>query len=373
MKSELAENIKNFRKDRKLTQEQLAEVMGVTTGAVHKWEAGSSIPDLSIIMELADFFDVSVDVLLGFKLKDNGQEATIHRLFEYSMTMDAQGLKEAEKALKKYPNSFEVVVACADIYLRFGTGNNKEWIRRALELLEQALVLLPQNKDPKISALSIFGKMANAYLLLGELEKSVEFLKKHNECGIFSDMIGAELSFFMKRYDEAAPFLTESLINSISILMNTISGLYASLCAKKDYEAAIDIIEWGQEIVNKVWLTKDDAHDYFNKNKALDLILIANVKLLMGRPDEVPGLLKEADRLAESFDALPDFGVRSMRYVGELKEVSIHDSLGVTAEESIKEMLDLIGNNELTEMWMKVREKSEGKEMKKIIKEKKWV
>lgn len=158
MKSELAENIKNFRKDRKLTQEQLAEVMGVTTGAVHKWEAGSSIPDLSIIMELADFFDVSVDVLLGFKLKDNGQEATIHRLFEYTMTMDAQGLKEAEKALKKYPNSFEVVVACADIYLRFGTGNNKEWIRRALELLEQALVLLPQNKDPKISALSIYGK-----------------------------------------------------------------------------------------------------------------------------------------------------------------------------------------------------------------------
>ena len=357
MRSELADNIKNFRKDRKLTQEQLAEVMGVTTGAVHKWESGASVPDLSIIMELADFFDVSVDVLIGFKMKDNGREATIHRLCEYSMTMDVQGLQEAEKALKKYPNSFEVVLACAEIYLRFGTGKNEEMVKRALELLEQALVLLPQNKDPKISALSIYKNMADAHLLLGEYERSVEFLKKHNECEIFSDVIGAELAFFMKRYDEAAPFLTESLINSITILMNTISGLYASLCARKDYEAAVDIIEWGQEIVNKVWLTKDDAHDYFNKNKALDLILIANVKLLTGCRDEAEELLKEADMIAECFDAMPDFGVRSMRYIGELKEVSIHDSLGVTAGDSIREMLDLIGNSELTDMWMKIREK----------------
>ena len=358
MKSELAENIKNFRKDRKLTQEQLAEVMNVTTGAVHKWESGASVPDLSIIMELADFFDVSVDVLLGFKMKDNRQEATISRLCEYGMTMDVQALQEAEKALKKYPNSYDVVMACADTYLSYGTGsNNREKVRRALELLEQALILLPQNKDPKASALTIYGKMANAYLILDEYEKSVEFLKEHNECGIFSDMIGVELAFFMKRYDEAGPFLTESLLNSIGILMNTISGLYAVLCAKKDYDGAVDIVEWGQEILNKLWQTNDDNQNYFKKNRALDLIMIANVKLLMGRKDEVPALLEEVNRLANDFDALPNYGLHKMRYIGELKEASIHDSLGMTAEESIKEMLDLIGNSELADMWTKVRER----------------
>ena len=65
MEITLAENVRKLRKERRLTQEQLAEVLGVTTGAVYKWESGMSVPDISLIMEMADFFDTSVDVLLG--------------------------------------------------------------------------------------------------------------------------------------------------------------------------------------------------------------------------------------------------------------------------------------------------------------------
>ena len=53
MKPNIAENIKTFRKERNLTQEQLAEAMGVTTGAVHKWEAGLSTPELSMVISRA--------------------------------------------------------------------------------------------------------------------------------------------------------------------------------------------------------------------------------------------------------------------------------------------------------------------------------
>nr|MCR5429321.1 helix-turn-helix domain-containing protein [Lachnospiraceae bacterium] len=87
MISNLAENIRTFRKQRRLTQEQLAEVMGVTTGAVHKWEIGASVPELGMIMELADFFDVSMDVLTGYRMKDNRIEALKKRLSEYCRTM----------------------------------------------------------------------------------------------------------------------------------------------------------------------------------------------------------------------------------------------------------------------------------------------
>ena len=47
-----------------LTQEQLAEVLGVSVGAVYKCESRSSLPELRLIMEMADFFDISVDALL---------------------------------------------------------------------------------------------------------------------------------------------------------------------------------------------------------------------------------------------------------------------------------------------------------------------
>ena len=57
MEIKLADNIRFLRKERKLTQEQFAEVLGVTAGAVYKWEAKLSIPELDLIVEMADFFD----------------------------------------------------------------------------------------------------------------------------------------------------------------------------------------------------------------------------------------------------------------------------------------------------------------------------
>ena len=54
MKMMLAENIRAFRKERSLTQEQLAEALGVTSGAVYKWEAKLSIPELELFIQMAD-------------------------------------------------------------------------------------------------------------------------------------------------------------------------------------------------------------------------------------------------------------------------------------------------------------------------------
>lgn len=57
--------IKDLRKAEKLTQQQLADAVGVTFQTVSKWETGVAMPDLSVIPELAEMFRVSVDQLLG--------------------------------------------------------------------------------------------------------------------------------------------------------------------------------------------------------------------------------------------------------------------------------------------------------------------
>ncbi|MCF0187570.1 MAG: helix-turn-helix transcriptional regulator, partial [Bacteroidaceae bacterium] len=54
----LAENIKTLRKKKSLTQEKLAELLGVTTGAVYKWESAQSVPEITLMMELAEIFEV---------------------------------------------------------------------------------------------------------------------------------------------------------------------------------------------------------------------------------------------------------------------------------------------------------------------------
>lgn len=52
-------------------------------------------------MEMADFFDTSMDVLLGYEMKDNRVQVVVGRLKEYKLNKAQRGLVEAEKALKK--------------------------------------------------------------------------------------------------------------------------------------------------------------------------------------------------------------------------------------------------------------------------------
>ena len=59
------QQILKFRRDKGLSQEELAEKLGVSRQSVTKWEADISVPELSKIEALADFFEVSVDKLLG--------------------------------------------------------------------------------------------------------------------------------------------------------------------------------------------------------------------------------------------------------------------------------------------------------------------
>ena len=177
MEIKLAESIRTFRKERSLTQEQLAEVLGVTVGAVYKWEAGLSTPELPLIVEMADFFDTSIDVLLGYILKDNRIDATARRLRHCQRVKDLNGLEEAEKALKKYPNSFIIVYRSAMLYQALGLyKRDNAKLRRALELLEKARPLLHQNTNPRISEQTLYVAMAEISQDLEDDERALELI-----------------------------------------------------------------------------------------------------------------------------------------------------------------------------------------------------
>ena len=61
----ICENIQILRKKRNLTQEALAELVGVTRQTIAKWESGESVPDLSLAGKLASVLDVALDDLVN--------------------------------------------------------------------------------------------------------------------------------------------------------------------------------------------------------------------------------------------------------------------------------------------------------------------
>lgn len=70
MKENFAKNISRYRKEKGLTQEGLAQKLGLTFQAVSKWENAQSLPDISLLPSLSKALEVSVDKLLGYTFED---------------------------------------------------------------------------------------------------------------------------------------------------------------------------------------------------------------------------------------------------------------------------------------------------------------
>lgn len=65
-----ASNIRFLRKKENISQEEFAERFGVSRQSVAKWESGDSLPDLLKCREIAEFYEVSVDILISVSLED---------------------------------------------------------------------------------------------------------------------------------------------------------------------------------------------------------------------------------------------------------------------------------------------------------------
>lgn len=66
MKITIGENIKRMRKAKNVTQEQIAETLGVSVTAVSKWERGETYPDITLLFPLAHYFGITLDELMGY-------------------------------------------------------------------------------------------------------------------------------------------------------------------------------------------------------------------------------------------------------------------------------------------------------------------
>ena len=357
MEIRLAENIRRSRKERSLTQEQFAEIFGVTTGAVYKWEAGLSVPDIGLIVQMADFFDTSVDVLLGYEMKDNRPEETVRRLRDCRRRKDRAGLAEAEKALKKYPYSFEIVRECAAIYRAFGfESGDRELLRRALGLLEQARPLLGQNTDPEISEQTLYGKIAETYLGLDEADKAVALWKTHNAGGLFNHRIGQVLAI-SDRTEEAVPFLSEATAQTVSELCNIVIGYLNVFYSRGDYASARAILEWGIGVF--AGLRKGNAPNFLDKISCGWLASLACLSYLSGEESEARDTLVRAKALAAFFDASPSYDESDIRYINRIEGASAHDDIGATAADAIQNVVNSFENDTFTALWRAVSQQEE--------------
>ena len=90
--------LKELRKERNMTQEAIAGKFGVTQRSVSRWENGNTMPDISVLIELADFYDVDIRELLRGERKsekmDTDMKETLEMVAEYTEADKAKILKK---------------------------------------------------------------------------------------------------------------------------------------------------------------------------------------------------------------------------------------------------------------------------------------
>ncbi len=352
METGIAENIRAYRKQHGLTQEQLAEVLGVSVGAVYKWESGSSLPELRTIMEMADLFDISVDALLGYRVKDNRIDAIAGRLWKASTERDHDALSEAEKAVRKYPNSFEVVFAGAYLYYTFGAETKrKPWLRRAVELLGSARLLVSQSSDPRVNESYLCGMTAEMHEMLGETDRALELLKSHNAGAIFDDMIGITLLSHGRDPEEANAFLEDGFLRTLSSLTNTVIGYAMLFDVKNDSASGMEMMRWIIPVLEG--LKKPGGPGFLDRMIAVFDVFLAVFQFRSGDRKGAEDSLGRAWPLVRAFDAAPNYAANRVKYVREAEMTNAHDFLGKTAMDAVERVL-CDKEPELRELWTEI-------------------
>lgn len=113
----IGSTIKKLRREREMTQEQLAECLGITANAVSQWECDRTAPDISQLPMLARILQVTTDRLLGVDFSRDEEE--IERIGRESFDFYRVGQREkaieiVRNGLKQYPQSFRLMARLAE-------------------------------------------------------------------------------------------------------------------------------------------------------------------------------------------------------------------------------------------------------------------
>ena len=148
--------IKKLRAENHITQETLAAALGVTPQAVSRWEAEGGYPDLELLPALADFFKVSTDELLGYKLSEREQELAdikkeIERLDEVGSIEECLAL--ARNAFARYPNDSEIRLNLGICLHNTWDETHDEGLLDEIESLYQSVVNECDDEDTRNNAI----------------------------------------------------------------------------------------------------------------------------------------------------------------------------------------------------------------------------
>ncbi len=176
----IAKTISIKRKEKGITQDELAEYIGVSKASVSKWETGQSYPDITLLPQLAAFFNISIDELIGFlpQMTKSEIKKTYCRLAdEFGSKPFGEVLDECRAVIKKYYSCFPLLLRMAVLLLNYHTLEKEEEKQQALlgEIISLCIRIRQESDDVWI-AKQANSLEAGCHILLNQPLHALELL-----------------------------------------------------------------------------------------------------------------------------------------------------------------------------------------------------
>ena len=199
--------IRELRKNKNLTQEELAEAINVTPQAISKWENNIGLPDISQIIPLATFFGVSTDIILG--IAENNRNEEINEILNAcnDRTLRKDEIESwllIQDALKKYPSNLDLLQESIEYGIALSyKGNycyNEEYAERIYNETTRQAELIIKYSSNATNILRAHMIMAMLHSSFGDAESAV---KHANEFPWRADMtVHAMCAWINKAFNE---------------------------------------------------------------------------------------------------------------------------------------------------------------------------
>jgi transcriptional regulator with XRE-family HTH domain len=221
----ICSNIKKLRRERDITQEQLAEYLNISVSAISQWECGKTTPDISQLAPLANIFDVSADVLLGIDVmnKEKQIQDIIVNAERIHFTAYEKSISILREGLKEYPNSYEIMerlMYCIQTSPHEKTKD--ETLISTKEIIELGEKILAECTNDKCRLRAVHS-LCYAYSspAIGMTEKAIELAEKLPNKTINNEILLAQLYEGEKKFKQ----LQKNMLSSFEMLTRSANEL----------------------------------------------------------------------------------------------------------------------------------------------------
>ncbi|WP_455544311.1 helix-turn-helix domain-containing protein [Intestinibacter sp.] len=305
----IGKNITKFRRSKGITQDELANYIGVSKSSVSKWENNITYPDILLLPQLATLFNISLDELMGYEpqlTKEDIQKIYYELAQEFTEKDPNEVLIKCEDYIKKYYSCFEFLKQMVVLYLNHCTlfENKEEILNRARELcirikeysnnpqlikdiiFLEAFSLIMENKPTEV--LEILGEDINAFSqeaeiigasfqLLGNTQKATEITQicmyqyLIRLVGSLVQQIGLNMSdlniveeSFKRAFGICELFNLDELHSNVSA--NLYLGTAQAYAVNGKNKKALDLIErYTKVCIDNIYNFKLRGDKYFDK------------------------------------------------------------------------------------------------------------